>query len=272
MPCGSGRFSFARTLIMGIVNVTPDSFSDGGRYDAVDKAAAHALRLAREGADILDIGGESTRPGADTVSQAAEIDRVVPVIERLVAEGASIPISIDTRKAAVAEAALDAGASMVNDVTGLGDPAMIDLVARHDVPAVIMHMRGTPETMQQTPRYGDVVGEIDRFFKERIALARAGGATRLIVDPGVGFGKTLEHNLELLRRLRAFHYEGIPLLVGASRKRFIGDLTDEPDPLKREEGTIAATALAIAGGADIVRVHDVAANRKAARVADALIQ
>ena len=220
----------ARPLIMGVVNVTPDSFFDGGRYLDAEAAVAHAIRLVEEGADLLDIGAESTRPGADVVGEAEECRRAIAVVTA-VAKAVTVPISIDTSKAGVARAALEAGAVLVNDVTALrGDPAMVDVVARTGAGIVLMHMPGTPRTMQQDPRYDDVVGEISDFFEERIRFAMAHGIVRrqIILDPGIGFGKLLGHNLTLLAQLRRFMQLECPLLVGVSQKAFLGQLVDRP--------------------------------------------
>ncbi|MGQ9477063.1 MAG: dihydropteroate synthase [Candidatus Bipolaricaulia bacterium] len=262
-----------RTLIMGIVNVTPDSFSDGGLYLDPERAIAHALELIEEGADIIDIGGESTRPGATPVPAEVELERVLPVIEGI-RERAKVPISIDTYKAAVAEAALKAGATMVNDISALRfDPRMSEVLKGFDVPVVLMHMQGEPRTMQQNPRYDDVVGEIISFLRERMAAAVEAGLSKskLILDPGIGFGKRVEHNLEILKRLEELKALGRPILIGPSRKSFIGQLSGAP-PGERLPGTIAAVALGIAHGADIVRVHDVRAVKQAVILADAIIR
>jgi dihydropteroate synthase len=256
---------------MGIVNVTPDSFSDGGRHATRKRAVAHAIRLVAEGAALLDVGGESSRPGAEPVGVDEELRRVIPVIERLAESHPSVPISVDTCKPAVAEAALEAGASIVNDITGLADPAMRAVVARAGAPVVVMHMKGTPRTMQRRPVYKDVVGEVTAFFEERIRQAAVDGVTRLILDPGIGFGKSVAHNLILLNRLDRFVALGYPVLVGASRKTFIGAVGGGVGPDEREPGTVAVTALAVAKGASIIRVHDVAANRQGALVAAAII-
>jgi dihydropteroate synthase len=268
----AGRIDMVRrTAIMGVVNVTPDSFSDGGKFFDAHRAAAHGQQLAAEGADVLDIGGESTRPGAQTVTVDEEIRRVVPVIRRLRAE-IKIPISIDTLKSDVAQAALDAGADMVNDVSALrADPTMAALVARRAVPVVLMHMQGTPQTMQQNPAYGDVVEEVRDFLKERVEYAVRSGiaAEMIVVDPGIGFGKNLDHNLALLRGLPAIAALGLPLLVGASRKAFIGKLLDL-GPEERLEGSLAAAVAAALAGANMIRVHDVKEAVRALRVADAL--
>jgi dihydropteroate synthase len=258
-------------LIMGVVNVTPDSFSDGGRFLEPSTAIEHAAELVREGADVLDIGGESTRPGAEAVDAEEERRRVVPVLEGLV--GVGVPISIDTSKAAVAEAALDAGATWVNDVTALrGDPDLAALCADRRSEVVLMHMLGTPRTMQEDPRYDDVVVEVKAFLAERIEAALAAGIEerRIWVDPGIGFGKTVEHNLELLRRLGELRELGRPIVVGTSRKSFLGKITGrEVD--ERIGGTIASSVLAVRNRAEAVRVHDVAEMRDALRTTDAVL-
>jgi dihydropteroate synthase len=254
---------------MGIVNVTPDSFSDGGQFLDPERAIAHGRELIDAGADVLDIGGESTRPGADEVPAAEELKRVVPVIEGL---AGSVPISIDTTKAAVAAAAIDAGASMVNDVTGLrGDPEMTALCAERGVEVVVMHMLGTPRTMQNDPRYEDVVAEILDFLLQRTGAAiSAGIATdRIWIDPGIGFGKTVEHNLALLAATPEFVATGLPVLLGPSRKTFIGKIDGSKED-RRLGGTIAACLEGMRGGASMVRVHDVAAVAQAIRVAQAI--
>ncbi len=253
---------------MGIVNVTPDSFSDGGLHADTESAVAHGRRLAAEGAAIVDVGGESTRPGSEPVAADDELARVVPVIERLAATTPAL-ISVDTTKAVVARAALDAGAGLVNDVTALrADPAMAALVAERGCPVCLMHMLGEPRTMQDDPRYGDVVGEVIAFLEERLAAAVAAGVReeQVLLDPGIGFGKTLEHNLLLLRHLDRIAALGRPLVLGASRKRFIGALLDAA-PLERVAGTVATTVLGLARGAAVVRVHDVRPNVEALRVA-----
>jgi dihydropteroate synthase len=253
--------------VMGIVNVTPDSFSDGGLYLDPADAIAHGRRLVEAGADVLDIGGESTRPGAAEVPVDEELARVVPVVEGLAGVA---PISIDTTKAAVAEAAIDAGAGMVNDVTGLrGDPGMAGLCAERKVEVVIMHMLGTPRTMQKDPRYDDVVAEVLEFLLGQAEHAAAGGIERerIWIDPGIGFGKTVEHNLALLAATSRFASTGLPVLVGPSRKTFIGKLDGSREDA-RLGGTIAACLEAMRGGAAMVRVHDVGAVRQAIRVAE----
>ena len=268
----SGRLDFsAGCLVMGILNITPDSFSDGGQYLDVEKAVARGVEMVQQGAALLDIGPESTRPGAAPVSAEEQINRAVPVIERL-RKQVSVPISIDTRDASVAQAALDAGASMINDISALRDQAMIELLVLRQIPVVLMHMQGTPATMQQTPHYDDVVGEVLEFLMERAKHAEAMGIARelIILDPGIGFGKTTEHNLCLLKRLDVFTGLGHRLLVGPSRKRFIGQLTGKEYPADRVIGTAAAVALAAIKGASIVRVHDVAQMVEVVRVITAV--
>jgi len=257
-----------RVLVMGVLNVTPDSFSDGGAFLNPDAAADRALAMEREGADIIDIGGESSRPGAEPVPLEEELRRVLPVLERLRGR-LRIPISIDTTKAEVAEAALQAGAEIVNDVSALRfDPRMGEVVARSGAGLVLMHMRGTPKTMQQDPTYADVVAEVRDFLAQRVEHAVSLGIDRelIAIDPGIGFGKTVEHNLELLRRLPELCELGHPVLVGPSRKSFIGAVLNLPVE-ERLEGTLAACAVAVVRGADIVRVHDVRAVRRAVDLA-----
>ena len=260
-----------RPLIMGVVNVTPDSFFDGGRYLDPEAAVARAVRLVEEGADLLDIGAESTRPGADIVNEAEERRRVTPVVNA-VAKVVTVPISIDTSKAAIAREALDAGAVLVNDVTALrGDPAMVEVIARNGAGVVLMHMYGTPRTMQQAPHYDDVVGEISEFFEERINFAVTHGIVRkqIILDPGIGFGKLLVHNLTLLAQLRCFRQFDCPLMVGVSQKAFLGQLVDRPVQ-ERQWATAAAVAIAVDRGACILRVHDVKAMKDVVQVAAAI--
>ncbi len=270
VPCG--RFVLrtgARTLVVGILNVTPDSFSDGGRWVDPGRAADQAARMVAEGADWIDVGGESTRPGAEAVAEGEEAERVVPVVRRLAAS-LQVPISVDTSKAAVAEAALGEGASIVNDITALGDPRMAGVVARARAGLVLMHMKGTPRTMQQAPTYGDLVGEVSSLIDERARRAIEEGVEPrgIWADPGIGFGKTLEHNLELIVRARDCG-RGRPVLVGPSRKSFLGKVLDLPVG-ERLEGTIAACVVAAWNGADAVRVHDVRECARALRLADAL--
>jgi dihydropteroate synthase len=267
-----------RTAVMGVVNVTPDSFSDGGRFLTPAAAVAHALALAAQGADLLDIGGESTRPGAAPVPEAEERDRVVPVIAGIRAAGCTTPISIDTSKAAVARAACAAGADAVNDVSALtADPDMAATVASLGVPAILMHMRGDPRTMQRDPAYANVVGEVTAYLEARVRQAVAAGIRReaLAVDPGIGFGKTVRHNLLLLNHLDHLAGIGLPVVVGTSRKSFIARVLGDglaDDWGAREWGTAATVAWAVARGARVVRVHDVAAMARVVRMADALRQ
>jgi dihydropteroate synthase len=263
----------ASTLIMGILNVTPDSFSDGGRFFDPGAAVAHGKKMAEEGADIIDVGGESTRPGSDPVPEEQEIARVVPVVARLARETAAI-ISVDTTKARVAEEAVAAGAAIINDVSALGfDPRMAQVASSAGAGVVLMHMLGRPKDMQGNPVYSDLIGEISVFLAGACrAAVRAGVREDAIVcDPGIGFGKTAAHNLEILRRLGDFGALGRPILVGPSRKSFIGTTLGGLPADERLEGTAAAVALAIAGGAAIVRVHDVMAMKRVARLADAVL-
>ena len=260
-----------RTLIMGVLNVTPDSFSDGGRYSDVGSAISRGREMVAAGADIVDVGGESSRPGAAGVSEAEELGRVLPVIEGLAAFD-DVMLSVDTVRSGVARRCLDAGARLVNDIGGLRDPAMVDVVAEYGCGIVIMHMAGTPETMQRHPAYGDVVGDVVRVLEERVstALSRGVASGSIMIDPGVGFGKTLAHNLELLRHLDRFVALGYPVLVGTSRKSFLGRILDDAPVDCRLEGTAASVAVAIAHGANAVRVHDVGFMSRVARVADAI--
>jgi dihydropteroate synthase len=261
-----------RTYIMGILNVTPDSFSDGGTFYKETEAVAHALQMAEDGADIIDIGGESTRPGSEAVPLEEELKRTIPVINTL-ARKIRIPISIDTYKAEVARRALDAGASMVNDISGLKfDPEMPRVVSRRKVPVVIMHIRGTPKDMQQNPVYRDLIPEVRESLRGGIKLALDAGISddMILVDPGIGFGKTFTHNLEILNNLEAFAAMGKPVLVGPSRKAFIGKILGDALPDERLEGTAAAVAVSIMHGAHIVRVHDVKEMVKVAKVTDAI--
>jgi dihydropteroate synthase len=272
LPTRHGPIDMSRrTAVMGIVNVTPDSFSDGGRFFDAARAVAHGEEMARAGADIIDIGGESTRPGARPVPAEEEIERVLPVIRGLRGK-IPLPISIDSMKSEVVRAALDEGADLVNDISALGfDPAMAALVAAEQVPVVLMHMQGMPRTMQQSPSYGNVVEEVKSFLRQRIQFAIAAGVAseRIIIDPGIGFGKNLEHNLALLRGIPELTALDHPLLVGTSRKAFIGKLLDAV-PDERLEGSLAAAVAAALAGANIIRVHDVKEAARALRVADAL--
>jgi dihydropteroate synthase len=259
---GARSLSLERVLLMGIVNVTPDSFSDGGRFLAVNDAVEHVARLVAEGADIVDIGGESTRPGAQPVSIDDELNRILPVVER--ASGLGVPISVDTRHAAVAEAAIDAGAVMINDISGLRDRAMRAVAVCHQVPVVVMHMpHDDPATMQLHTDYVDVVDAVRTFLRHQTARALTDGVPQIVVDPGIGFGKTTAQSLELVRRLDEIVALGHPVLVGASRKGFIGQLTSIDDPADRLAGTLAVHLAAVRRGASLLRVHDVAAHRQA---------
>jgi dihydropteroate synthase len=267
----------SRTYLMGILNVTPDSFSDGGEFDTVERAIAQARHLVNHGADILDIGGQSTRPGATEVSLEEELARVIPVIEAIRRDDderlSQITLSVDTTQAAVARLAVRAGADIVNDISGgTYDRAMLSTVADLGVPIILMHIRGTPETMQQMTEYHDLIGEIHEFLRHQISDAIAVGVqpSQIAIDPGIGFAKTYTQNLDILRSLEAFRDLECPILVGPSRKSFIGWLLDQPDPKKRVWGTAAACCAAIAGGADILRVHDGAEMYDVCRVADAI--
>jgi dihydropteroate synthase len=259
-----------RTLVMGILNVTPDSFSDGGRFDDPAAAVAHAERLIAEGAAILDVGGESTRPGAEPVPVAAELSRVRPVILRYAHE--PVPVSVDTRHAEVAEACVAAGASIINDVSGFRDRAMVEVAAGCDAGVIVMHMLGEPLTMQDQPHYDDVVFEVGGYLVAQATMLQAAGVDRkrIALDPGIGFGKTVEHNLELLRRLPELAALGFPLVLGVSRKRFIGAVTGAEEPLDRLGGSIAAALFSAAHGADVLRVHDVAPTVQALAIDRAL--
>ena len=254
---------------MGIVNVTPDSFSDGGRFFSVGKAIDHAWALIEEGADVLDVGGESSRPGAEPVSVADEIARTIPVIEAI--RGAGVPVSIDTTKSEVMHAALDAGASMVNDINAMHDHGVMQLIAESDVAVCIMHMQGSPRTMQEAPVYENVVGQVSQYLSARIDVALAAGVSleRLVIDPGFGFGKTIEHNLALLGGLREFSGFGCPVLAGLSRKSMLGEITGKPVN-DRIHASVAAALIAIQRGASMVRVHDVAATRDAIAILQAV--
>ncbi|NEQ66452.1 MAG: dihydropteroate synthase [Symploca sp. SIO2D2] len=261
-----------RTYLMGVLNVTPDSFSDGGEFNTPAAALAQAQRLVDAGADIIDIGGQSTRPGAQLVSEAEELQRVLPVVEA-VRSSLNVPISVDTNRASVAEKAVAAGADVVNDISGgTFDPDMLPVVAQLHVPIILMHMRGTPQTMQQLTDYQDLIGEIYQFLEGQIVAALAVGIERshLIIDPGIGFAKTFEQNLSILRQLPIFHSLDVPLLIGVSRKSFIGHILNQPNPKNRVWGTAAACCSAIAAGAELLRVHDVLEMRDVSLVADAI--
>jgi len=260
-----------RALLMGVLNVTPDSFSDGGEFFSTEAAVKHGLAMAQSGADIIDVGGESTRPGAKGIAPNDEIKRVLPVIEQLAA-AVAIPISIDTSKAAVARAALDAGAVIINDVSGgRADPEMFALAAERKVALILMHMQGTPQTMQLAPAYDDVVNEVTDFFRQRYEAAVRSGIDPMCIafDPGIGFGKTVAHNLELLANLSRLRVENRPLVVGVSRKSFLGKISDLP--ADRASATVALTSLLRERGARVLRVHDVAPNSHALRTTEALL-
>jgi dihydropteroate synthase len=270
----TGRLDFSSgCVIMGIVNVTPDSFSDGGQFFDPGRAVERGLEMAREGAGILDIGGESTRPGSEPVLAAEQMRRVVPVIEALAAK-VRVPISIDTHDPEVARAALDAGASILNDITALADERLAELAAQRQIPVVLMHMQGTPATMQIEPHYEDVVTEVRDFLAARGAWAQEYGIPRerIFIDPGIGFGKNLNHNLLLLKHLDALVATGYRVLVGPSRKRFLGKLTGRENPAERIFGTAATVALCAAAGASVVRVHDVGPMLDVLKVAQAILR
>jgi len=256
-----------KTKIMGILNVTPDSFSDGGLFVDVNKAVEHAKQMIKDGADIIDVGGESSRPGSDPITIEEELKRVKPVIDQL--KEIDVPISIDTYKPEVAEECIKAGASIINDITGLGSDKMIEVAVKYKVPVIIMHMLGNPKTMQQEIFYNDIIEDIKNFLKEKVGIARKAGIKGILIDPGIGFGKTTEHNLLILKKLGEFKSLGCPISVGPSRKSFIGNITGLPVD-ERVEGTIAAVTIAIMNGADIVRVHDVKECKRAIQIADAI--
>jgi dihydropteroate synthase len=259
----------ARTHLMGVLNITPDSFSDGGKFYDVGRAVEHGLRMAEEGADFIDIGGESSRPGSEPIPLEEELRRVLPVIENL-SRQVTVPLSIDTYKARVAEAALSAGATLVNDISGMtADPVMPSIVSRYGASIVLMHMKGTPRSMQQNPTYVNVTEQVVEFLGTQAQAALDAGVSQVIVDPGIGFGKTLDHNLQLLRDLDVLVRLGFPVLVGPSRKSFIGMLSGLP-VAERLEGTAAAVTASILRGAQIVRVHDVKEMKRVAVIADAL--
>ena len=271
---GSLKLNFGkRTYIMGVLNVTPDSFSDGGKFVDVDKAVSHALEMVKDGADIIDVGGESTRPGAKAVSVKDELKRVIPVIEKI-RKKTKAPISIDTTKSEVARQALAAGADMVNDVSGLRfDKKLAKIAARNGVPVILMHIQGKPRSMQRKPLYKDLIGEILDYLSKSIKIAEAYGISRknIIIDPGIGFGKTVKHNLEILKRLKEFRALGRPILIGTSRKSVIGKTLGLPVE-ERLEGTAATVSLSILNGADIIRVHDVKQMSRVAKMMDAVVR
>ncbi|MDX2228945.1 MAG: dihydropteroate synthase [Leptolyngbyaceae cyanobacterium bins.349] len=261
-----------RTYLMAILNVTPDSFSDGGQFATLEQAIAQAHHLIQAGADILDVGGQSTRPNAETVDLQTELDRVLPVIEAI-RKTADIPISVDTTRAPVAQAAIAAGADIINDISGATyDAEMLPTVAALQVPIILMHIRGTPQTMQKLTDYQDLIGDLLEFLQARVKAAIAAGVAphHIAIDPGIGFAKTYDQNLEILRRLQEFHRLDCPILVGPSRKSFIGHILDQPDPQRRVWGTAAACCAAIAAWSDILRVHDAREMMDVCRVADAI--
>lgn len=267
LDCAGRPLRLDRPRVMGIVNVTPDSFSDGGDHFDLEAAVAHGLQLAAEGADILDVGGESTRPGSESIGAEEEIRRVVPVIERLSRE-TPLPVSIDTWRPEVMRAAVEAGAGMINDIRALRAEGALDAAAALGVPVVLMHMLGEPRSMQEAPEYDDVVGEVHRFLAERIFAAEMAGIPRkrIVADPGFGFGKTTAHNITLLARFERFVELGVPMLAGLSRKRSIGELTGRDEPRQRVHGSVAAHLIAAQRGAMLLRVHDVAATVDALKV------
>ena len=271
LDCAGRILKLDRPRVLGIVNVTPDSFADGGEHATLETAVAHGLKLAEEGADALDVGGESTRPGALDVGIDEELRRVVPVVERLARE-TTLPISIDTSKPEVMRAAVAAGAGMINDVYALRRDGALDAAASLGVPVVLMHMQGEPRSMQEAPRYEDVVADVHRFLAERIFAAEMSGIDkkRIVVDPGFGFGKTSAHNLLLLAQFERFTELGVPVLAGLSRKKTIGELTGRDDPHERVHGSVAAAVIAAQRGARLLRVHDVAATVDALRVWNAV--
>lgn len=274
MQWPGGRLDFSGgTLVMGILNVTPDSFSDGGLYDNADHAVEHGIQMAEQGAAIIDVGAESTRPGSLPVPAVEQIRRAVPVIDKLVKQ-LRIPVSIDTSDSLVAKAAIDAGASIINDITAFADANMPRLAADRQVPVILMHMQGTPSTMQQHPVYGDVVEEVRDYLLQKAQQAEAAGIRRehIILDPGIGFGKTRRHNLQLLQKLERICDSGYPVLVGTSRKGFIGTLTNKTEAKDRLFGTAATVALAVAKGASVVRVHDVAQMAEVVTVTNAVMR
>ncbi len=265
-----------RTYIMGVLNVTPDSFSDGGEFNTLEAALVQAQKMVEAGVDIIDIGGQSTRPGSEQITLEDELNRVIPVIQLFRSQSnqlANIPLSIDTTRAAIAQAAIEAGANLINDISGgTFEPEILSVAAKLDVPIILMHIRGTPKTMQQLTDYQDLIGEICQFFKERIQASQNAGInpSNIILDPGIGFAKTYEQNLEILRQLPQLKALGFPLLIGPSRKSFIGHILNQSDPKKRVWGTAAACVAAIVGSGDILRVHDVAEIVDVCRVADAI--
>ena len=271
---GNRQLSLARSVIMGVLNVTPDSFSDGGKFTDIDAAVAHAERMAADGADVIDVGAESTRPGSQRVPADEQRRRIMPVLEQLTAR-LDVPVSIDTTRAAVAAEALDLGAAIINDVSaGRDDEAMLPLAAERCVPIVLMHMLSSPTDMQDDPQYDDVLADVRQFLLDRARQAVDTGVSReqIVIDPGIGFGKTTEHNLMLIANLHELVATGYAVMLGASRKRFIGQVTGAAEPTDRVAGTVATTALGVTAGVQMFRVHDVAANRQAADVTFAIHQ
>ena len=273
MKCGKYNLELdKRTFVMGILNITPDSFSDGGKYINIEKAVEHAKQMISSGADIIDIGAESTRPGTEETPAKVELKRMIPVLKRILEE-TEIPISIDTSKSEVAKIALDMGAHIINDVAFKSDTKMASVVAKYDVPIILMHIKGTPKNMQIKPQYKDIIEEIKIYLKECIEIVKNEGVKndKIIIDPGIGFGKTTSHNLEILNRLKEFKTLGYPILIGTSRKSFIGKILG-PDSKSRLEGTIASNVISIMNGANIIRVHDVEPCVRASRVTDAILR
>jgi dihydropteroate synthase len=267
------KITYEKTKIMGILNVTEDSFYETSRITTITQALKTAERFLKEGADILDIGGESTRPGAEEIEAEEEIRKTIPVIRAIKREFDNCIISIDTYKAATAEAAIDSGADIVNDISGMRfDPAMVDVVSKYNVPVIIMHIQGTPRDMQKNPRYDNVIDDLKNYFSERIEFAESKGIerSRIIIDPGFGFGKTVEHNLEIIRRLPEFFLFNVPVLLGVSRKSTIGKVLNVSSPEERLEGTLALTAKAVLDGVHIVRVHDVLENHRVIEMLEAV--
>lgn len=268
ITCKEYTLRFEKTVIMGILNVTPDSFADGGLFHDVEAAVIHGKNMVRDGADLLDIGGESTRPGSKPISEKEELARVLPVVIRLLDE-VDVPLSIDTYKPQVADACLKAGAHIINDITGMTNPKMRTLISQYNVPVVIMHMQGLPKTMQQNPVYKNVLAEISQFFQQQITTAHNDQIQQIIIDPGIGFGKTKQHNLQILKHLEVFKAHGCPILIGPSRKSFIGEITGS-SVNERLAGTLAAVTIGVLHGAHMVRVHDVKECKRALQVVDAI--
>jgi dihydropteroate synthase len=268
IKCGTHNLTFKKTIIMGILNVTPDSFSDGGLFIDIDKAVKHAKQMVSDGADIIDIGGESSRPGSNPISEEEELRRVKPIIERLTKD-INVPISIDTYKPKVAEECIKSGASIINDISGLRNQKMVEIAIKYKVPVIVMHLLGNPKTMQENISYKDVVDDIICFLKKRVEKAKEAGLKDIIIDPGIGFGKTTEHNLQIINKLREFKSLGCPILIGPSRKSFIGNITGLPVN-ERLEGTLASISIAIMNGANIIRVHDVKECKRAVQISDAI--